>query len=312
MNDGSDTQPASFPASVGGSNPSALRTLRIGIATFNVENYLDDTAPRGRGKSAESKAEVRKSICGINPDVLALQEIGSLDTLMELRDSLGAEGCEFPHWEHIAGCDADIHLAILSKFPFAARRPHNDESFLLHGRRFCVRRGFGEVDIQVAPRYAFTLITAHLKSANAVADADEAELRLAEARLLREKIDARLAAAPRTRLVVVGDFNDTQDSAVIRTLIGQDPHRLIDTRPAEGSGQAFVKPNDPGALRTVAWTNYHPKEDSYTRIDYLLISRNLAADWLPGESYVLASPNWGIASDHRPVVAAFRIQEGVL
>ena len=310
MNDCSDTPPDSFPASVGGSNSSALRTLCI--ASFNVENYLDDTAPKGRGKSAESKAEVRRSICAINPDVLALQEMGSLDTLMELRDSLRAEGCEFPHWEHIAGCDADIHLAILSKFPFAARRPHSDDSFVLRGSRFRVRRGFGEVDVEVSPHCAFTLITAHLKSGNAIQEADESELRLAEARLLREKIDAHLTAAPDTRLVVLGDFNDTQDSAVIRTVIGQDPHRLIDTRPAEGNGQAFVKPNGPGALRTVAWTNYHPKEDSYTRIDYLLISRNLAPNWLPSESYVLASPNWGIASDHRPVVAAFRIHEGVL
>jgi endonuclease/exonuclease/phosphatase family metal-dependent hydrolase len=225
MSDGLDNQPDCSAASVGGSNPAAPRTLRI--ATFNVENYLDDTAPKGGSKSAESKAEVRRSICAINPDVPALQEMGSLDTLMELRDSLGAEGCEFPHWEHIGGCDADIHLAILSKFPFAARRPHNDESFLLHGRWFGVRRGFGDVDIQVAPGYAFTLITAHLKSANRIPDADEAELRLAEARLLREKIDARLAVAPETRLLVLGDFNDTQDSAVIRTLIGQDPHRLV-------------------------------------------------------------------------------------
>ena len=309
MNGGSATQPDLGFDSLGNWNPRVPKTFRI--ASFNVENYLDAAAPRGRVKSAESKAEVRKSIRTMDPDVLALQEMGSPDTLMELRYSLGAEGCEFPHWEHIAGCDADIHLAILSKFPIAARRPHDNESFLLHGRRLGVRRGFGEVDIQVAPGYAFTLITAHLKSANAIADADEAELRLAEARLLREKIDARLAACPETKVVVLGDFNDTQDSTVIRTVIGQDPHRLIDARPAEGDGQAFVKPNDAGASRAVAWTNYHPKEDSYTRVDYLLISRSLVPDWLPGESYVLASPNWGIASDHRPIVAAFRMHDGM-
>ena len=277
------------------------------IASYNVENYLKGTAPKGREKSAVSKAAVRESIRVINPDVLALQEMGDLDALGELRDSLRAEGCDFPHWEHITGCDADIHLAILSKFPFAARRPHNDESFLLHGRRFCVRRGFGEVDIEAAPGFAFTLITAHLKSANPAPEADEAELRLAEARLLREKIEARLAAAPETRLVVLGDFNDTPDSPVVRALIGPETNQLIDTRPAEGNGQALVRPGDAGAGRTIAWTNYHPREDTYARIDYVLVSRSLARDWLPGESYVLALPTWGIASDHRPVVAAFRI-----
>jgi len=307
MNDGIEHRTGAARASVGSPEPGGERTLRL--ASFNVENYLNGTAPKGRAKSPESKREVRRSICAINPDVLALQEMGDADTLAELRDSLRAEGCDFPHWEHIAGHDADIHLAILSKLPFLARRPHSHESFLLHGRRFRVRRGFGEVDLEAGSGHAFTLITAHLKSANPIPEADEAELRLAEAKLLREKIDARLAAAPETRLIVLGDFNDTQDSAVIRTVMGQEPHRLIDTRPAEGQGQAFVKPTDPGALRTVAWTNYHPKEDAYTRIDYVLISRNLAPDWLPGKSYVLAWPNWGIASDHRPIVAAFRMPD---
>jgi hypothetical protein len=57
-----------------------------------------------------------------------------------------------------------------------------------------VSRGFAEVDVQVNANYSFTLITAHLKSKRAVAQADEAELRLEEAKVLREKIDDRLAA----------------------------------------------------------------------------------------------------------------------
>jgi hypothetical protein len=31
----------------------------------------------------------------------------------------------------------------------------------------------------------------------------------------------------------------------------------------------------------------------------------MKAEWLPAESYVLSLPNWGLASDHRPVVAGF-------
>ena len=97
MNGGSATQPDLGFDSLGNWNPRVPKTFRI--ASFNVENYLDAAAPRGRVKSAESKAEVRKSIRTMDPDVLALQEMGSPDTLMELRYSLGAEGCEFPHWE---------------------------------------------------------------------------------------------------------------------------------------------------------------------------------------------------------------------
>src|SRR5690606_18345093 len=103
--------------------------------------------------------------------------MGSTNALLELRVALKADGIDFPHWEHITGFDTNIHVAILSRFPFVARRPHTNEGFLLSGRRFRVSRGFAEVEIQVNPAYSFTLITAHLKSRRPVPEADEAELR---------------------------------------------------------------------------------------------------------------------------------------
>jgi endonuclease/exonuclease/phosphatase family metal-dependent hydrolase len=69
------------------------------VATFNAENYLDDTASRCCVKSAASKAKVRESIRAIHPDVLALQEMGSVAALLELRAALKAEGLDFPHWK---------------------------------------------------------------------------------------------------------------------------------------------------------------------------------------------------------------------
>jgi endonuclease/exonuclease/phosphatase family metal-dependent hydrolase len=182
------------------------------VATYNVESYLAEDAGTRSAKTDEAKAKVRESIRALKPDVLALQEMGGTNALLELRDSLKAEGLDLPYWEHVAGFDTNIHVAVLSKFPFTARRPHTDDSFLLSGRRFRVSRGFAEVDVQVNANYSFTLITAHLKSKRAVAQADEAELRLEEAKVLREKIDARLAADPKANLVVLGDFNDTIDS----------------------------------------------------------------------------------------------------
>ena len=123
-----------------------VRTETFRVATYNVENYLDDTASRCCVKSAASKAKVRECIRALRPDVLALQEIGSVAALMELRAALKAEGLDFPHWEHVTGSDANVHVAILSRFPFSARRPHTDDSFELGGQRFRVRRGFAEVE----------------------------------------------------------------------------------------------------------------------------------------------------------------------
>lgn len=280
------------------------RTDSLRVATYNVENYLDDTASRCCVKSASSKAKVRECIRALHPDVLALQEIGSVAALLELRAALKAEGFDFPHWEHITGSDANLHVAILSRFPISARRPHTDDSFELGGQRFRVRRGFADVDVQVNPGCQFTLLAAHLKSKHPESDEDAAKLRLEEAKLLRAKIDARLAQNAEAKIIVLGDFNDTEDSATLKIIRGTGAGELFDTRPSESRGIASPEAGipTPGA----AWTTFREKAGHYERIDYLLISQSLRADWLAAESRVLAMPDWKTASDHRPVMAAFR------
>ena len=279
------------------------------VATYNLENYLDAATQTRAAKSAESKAKVRESILALKPDVLALQEMGSLSALLELRDSLKTDGLTLPYWQHLAGADTNIHVVLLSRFPFAASRPHTNESFLLNGRRFRVSRGFAEVDIQVNRNYSFTLIAAHLKSKRGLAEADEAEMRLEEAKLLREKIDARLATDPNANLVVLGDFNDTKDSASTKAVIGRGKTKLVDTRPAERNGDDIQPAGPQVEHRRITWTHYYGKEDSYQRIDFVLVSKGMAREWITNETYVLALANWGLASDHRPLVAAFEAED---
>jgi endonuclease/exonuclease/phosphatase family metal-dependent hydrolase len=275
------------------------------VANYNVENYLDEATQTRFAKSADAKAKVRESILALKPDVLALEEMGTTNALLELRDALKAAGLDLPYWEHVAGFDTNIHVAILSKFPFAARRSHTNENFLLNGRRFGVSRGFGEVDIQVNANYTLTVLAAHLKSKRAVAVADEKDLRLEEAKLLREKVDARLAANPNANLLVLGDFNDGKDSPSTKVVIGRGKQKLVDTRPAERNGDNVPNSNPAWEPRNVTWTYYYGKEDTYSRIDFILISPGLAREWVTNETYVLTVPNWGVGSDHRPIVATF-------
>lgn len=35
----------------------------------------------------------------------------------------------------------------------------------------------------------------------------------------------------------------------------------------------------------------------------------MAREWVPAESYIVTIPNWGLASDHRPLVATFRAED---
>lgn len=272
------------------------------VATYNVENYLDEPTQTRFAKSPEAMAGVRQSILALKPEVIALQEMGSQKALLDLRAALKTHGLDFPFWEQVAGADTNVHLAILSQFPFSAHRSRTNDNFLVGGRRFRVSRGFGEVDIRVGTNYVFTLITAHLKSRRAIPQAEEAELRLEEAKLLREEIDARLAADPRVNLVVLGDFNDTKDAVSTKTVIGRGKFKLLDTRPAERNGDS---PALGAEARRITWTHYYAKDDSYSRIDYILLSPGMAREWLAEETYVLAMPDWGLGSDHRPLVATF-------
>ena len=154
--------------------------------------------------------------------------------------------------------------------------------------------------------YNFTIIVAHLKSKRSVANADEAELRLEEAKRLREKVDALLTESPNLNLVVAGDFNDTKDSASTRAIIGRGRHKLIDTRPVEGNGDLDYTTIAGRDQPAITWTHYYDKEDSYRRIDFLLISKGMAAEWVTNQTRIPTMPGWGIASDHRLIVATFR------
>lgn len=276
------------------------------VATYNLENYIDPGIPSRTPKSMESRARVHESLRRLNADVIALQEIGTTNALRELRESLAAAGLDYPHWEHVAGGDTNIFVAVLSRFPITDRRSHARVSFLLHGRRFQLRRGFAEVDIQVTPQYTFTLLAAHLKSRLDSPLADQAEIRLAEAGLLRDLVDQRLRAKPDLNLVVLGDFNDLPRSEPIRKIIGPRGRlALIDTRPGERPPDRLPVASGHPASSAVTWTYHYPHDDTYTRVDYILLSRGMAREWQPTNSYVLAMPDWAAASDHRPVVAGF-------
>jgi endonuclease/exonuclease/phosphatase family metal-dependent hydrolase len=152
----------------------------------------------------------------------------------------------------------------------------------------------------VGEAYQFTLINAHLKSKRPVPGADQAEMRLAEARQLRARV-LELLRDKEANVLVVGDLNDTPNAKPVRAVIGRRPKRLVDLRPAE----------QPGAegQRRVVWTVYYKTEDAFDRFDYLLASPGMAREWRPAGTRVLAWPGWGKASDHRPIIAEFTARD---
>ena len=289
---------------------TACAAVTFRVATYNLENYLDQpTETRPHVKDDAAKAKIRDSLRALKPDVIALEEMGGTNALLELRAALKTRRLNYPYWEYVTGADTNIHVAVLSRFPIVARHPHTNENFLLDGKRFRVSRGFAEVEIQAAPKFTFTLIVAHLKSRRPVPEAAEAELRLQEAKVLRGLIDAHLATDPNARLIVLGDLNDVKNSDSTKAIIGRGKFKLTDTRPAERNGDAAISPLPHRDPPNVTWTYFYGLTDEYSRIDYILLSPAMKRHWLTDETFIPKIPNWGLGSDHRPIVAGFTTDE---
>src|SRR5690349_17149582 len=77
------------------------------VATYNLENYLDESTETRTAKSLESKAKIQESILALKPDLLAVQEIGSATAFQNLRSELSSKGLDFPHWELVTGPDTN-------------------------------------------------------------------------------------------------------------------------------------------------------------------------------------------------------------
>jgi endonuclease/exonuclease/phosphatase family metal-dependent hydrolase len=257
-------------------------TPRFKVATYNVENYLVERSGTRAPKPEAARRKVTETLASLRPDVVALQEIGPTNALIELQSRLRQAGLDLPHWEHVSGYDTNIFVAVLSRFPITARRSHAQESFLLEGRRFRTSRGLLEVDLEVSPSYRFTLFSAHLKSKRTIGAADQAEMREQEARALRRLVEARLAADPKANVLVCGDFNDTKDSPALKALLGRSGNRsLFDTRPVERNGDQAASENPRWDPRHVSWTHFYGKEGWLTtsrRNDHLAMHKG-REDW---------------------------------
>jgi endonuclease/exonuclease/phosphatase family metal-dependent hydrolase len=285
---------------------AALAAPRFKVATYNVENYLVEASGTRVPKPESHRAKVAETILAIRPDVIAFEEMGRTNSLFELQERLKKGGLDLPYWEHVSGYDTNIFVAVLSRFPIVGRHPHTNESFLLDGRRFRTSRGILEIDIEPAPGYRFTLFSAHLKSKRTIADADEGDLREQEAIILREKIEERLKAEPSANILVCGDFNDTKDSKALKTVLGRNSRvPLTDTRPVERNGDKAPSENPRWEPRHVSWTHFYGKEDTYSRLDYILLNAGMTREWNREGSYLPVIPDWGVGSDHRPVVCEF-------
>lgn len=281
---------------------------RISLATFNVENYILESNQGRNAKSIASRQAVKNSLLSLQADVVALQEIGSVNALLELRNGLELESLSYPYHAISETPGSPIHVALLSRFPIKHVAHHTTNVFVLYGKAFRPSRGFLEVDVVIPKSESLKIFVAHLKSKRSVGYADQWDLRTREALLLRSLVDARLKKDPEQLLAVVGDFNDGPVSQTLKFLRGgKGKMRFADARPSEGIPMNLQRPDLISGKRASVWTHFFQDEDIYSRVDFILMNRALNQYYRDNKSCVLNLPNWGQASDHRPVLAVFEI-----
>jgi len=283
------------PAAKKAPAPEASATGSLRFIGYNVENWLtmdryeNGKNLKGANKPEEQKAAVIAILSRLKPDVLGLCEIGQKEDILDLQARLKAAGLDLPNLHYIGGVDPTRHLALLTRFPIKFTRTIAKSDYTLDGKTLSIQRGVLDATV-TANGSDYRFIGVHLKSKREVETGDQAAMRLNEAHLLRDHIDAILTSEPATKLVAYGDFNDTRASPAIKLIQGtyNHPNYLTPLPLKDRNGEQ--------------WTHFWDREDVYSRFDWILVSQPLKSEVNFEASRILDEPEWDKASDHRAVM----------
>jgi endonuclease/exonuclease/phosphatase family metal-dependent hydrolase len=188
-------------------------------------------------------------------------------------------------------------VAAFSRLPFRNVQTHAGLDFPYFGGRAKVKRGVLEI---VVPAGAadLTLFLVHLRSrfTERADDPGAALYRAGEAAAVRDLVLRHFPDPSAARFVILGDFNDTKNSKPLRLL----------TRRGDAVIATLAKAVD---SQGGAWTYTYAKEDTYSRVDYILVSPGLAPAVVEGSARIYDGPGVREASDHRPVALRLELPE---
>jgi len=289
-------------------------TTSFSVMTWNVENLFPPgsfVSPTSRVAVSEEQFNAKLAfladfILRQQPDVIALQEIGSAVALGALQERLGGL---YPHQAISSAPDSrGIRVAFLARlalsnvvdivdFPVGPLAAVPDFDGRVH-----TKMGRGALQVVVEAGGRIRLINAHLKSklltfprpggGTAFAPRDEEERaagagiavmrRAAEAVTVRSFVNAQIAAASDMQTIVLGDMNDEPQAATTQILLGGTPDRDVKT---DGSGDRVRLYNlvDALPLRGAATHEFLTPAERFTRIhegrgeliDHILVSKGL-------------------------------------
>ena len=294
-------QPATAPVSQ--NLDQELRFL-----SYNIKNYLTmsrfvDGERKDRRKPAREIEALVEIIVTARPDVLGICEIGSREDLAELQKKLAEGGLSLAHSEHAGGADTTRQLGLLSRYPIISTDSQGADGSLTYSsvdadnlpKDFAMQRGILDATVAVGSQ-KIRFLGVHLKSKREVPYGHQDLMRRHEAYLLRRHADRILDLNPETLLCVYGDFNDTRRESPVRSIQG----------PTQST--RYLEPLHHTDSRGHVWTHYWEYQQVYSRFDYVLASRSLRPLFNQQASYIIDSPGWSKASDHRALVSIFKLR----
>jgi len=277
---------------------SGLDKDEFSIMTYNLYQYnlmdRDKDGQKDDLKPEEERQAAIELIKKIRPDILAVQEMGDKTIFEEFVFALKKAGMNYPHTEYLHRGRSTMSLAVLSRFPIVSRQSHTDDIYSIGEAKMPVARGFIDLTIKINSDYSIRLMVAHLK-AKVFHPMGHTEMRRNEARLLNKHVRKAIKADPEVNLVVLGDMNDSYQSAALREVLGKRKRVLFDLRPSDEDGDV--------------WTHYEAAADQYSRIDYILVNASMMAEVNKEKTRAIRDPLTYKASDHRPVIAVIKAKD---
>ncbi|MFP4321272.1 MAG: endonuclease/exonuclease/phosphatase family protein [Anaerolineales bacterium] len=283
---------------------------RIKLGSYNVNNFFDRFddpynwaddrwgARRTKPKSLSDIFSVGARLREDAPDVLALQEVENKGTLYEF--NVVQLGGHFKDEVVIEGNDPrGIQLGLASTLPLGQVVSYQflrDFGDSRRGKIFS--RDLLEVEILDPETFVpvLTVFNAHLKSKYIDPSLRGAERleeqqrsdhrRTRQAMAMAQIIQRRFPNPRRAFFAVMGDFNDTPDSAALAPLLNNPQLGLFD-----------VLTTLPENRR---WTHYWSEQKQRSQIDYILLSEPLRQRMVEGSAHVVHRGHT-TGSDHHPL-----------
>jgi len=274
--------------------PQVLR-----IASWNVRDYnLSNRRLWGEFKSYYPKPETEKKalrqvIINVNPDILALQEIGGSSFLLELQADLKADGLDYPYNICLDEVGDSRKLAFLSRYPPLDVMKMTDIFYTTAtGHTYPVLRGCLVATFQTI-HGPLACVNLHFKSKIETQRQDAADRRRGEALAVQRSLERIFGPIHAWPAVIMGDFNDHPRSDTVYAFLkknNQTIGHLLDIKDSHGT----------------TWTYTYQKENAFTRIDHLIATEALIQQY-QDQSKTASQPIGRIAdtfdvlqaSDHR-------------